>query len=40
MKFSLDNKHGFKKGKSPVTALFDLAIEVYDSLEEKIYLIL
>jgi hypothetical protein len=41
-KILTDNQHGFKKGKSTVTALFDLVTEVYDCLEnkEKINLIL
>jgi hypothetical protein len=36
------NQHEFKKGKSTVTALFDVVTEVYDCLEnkEKINLIL
>ena len=38
----MDQQHGFKKGKSTVTALFDLVTEVYNCLEnkEKINLIL
>lgn len=41
-KIIADNQHGFRKGKSTVTALFDLVSVVYDSLEnrEKINLIL
>jgi Reverse transcriptase (RNA-dependent DNA polymerase) len=37
-----EQQHGFKKGKSTVTALFDLVSEIYNSLEnkEKINLIL
>jgi Reverse transcriptase (RNA-dependent DNA polymerase) len=37
-----DSQHGFKKGKSTVTALFDVVTEVYNCLEnkEKINLIL
>jgi hypothetical protein len=37
-----DQQHGFRKNKSTITALFDMATEIYDSVEkrEKVNLIL